>query len=322
MRMIIWLVLLPYFTHAQNVVTPKFPIVDIPTHSRAIAMGGIGIASSTGNQQLTGNLGKSVFTPNFHQASITYQPWLRSFFSDTKFMRVDYLQSVGESASLGFAIDYLDLGNLTLRDNNGASLSIHPNYQFNVGSSIGIRLSDQAGIGVGLHWLSARQFDRGYPTSANTVAGSLHFYQFASLSHPQQQIQWGIVVDHLTASKHEISSIGIGTAYQVQSENSDMWTIGLDIKRLIFQSQVPLQFSIGTEYVFSEELFIRGGFGWESPRSGARKLITMGAGYKGFVADQSFSLDVHYAVPIGMVTLSPLQHSYGLSLGINIGNFQ
>lgn len=322
MRMMIWLLLLPHLIFGQTMSVPKYSIVEIPTHSRALAMGGTGIANSMGNQQLTGNLGKTVFTPHFHQASVTYQPWLRSFFSDSKFMRVDYLKTVGASTTLGFAIDYLDLGNLTLRDNNGASLSIHPNYQFGVGSSVGIRLNDQAGIGVGLHWLSARQFDRGFPTNAHTMTGNLHYYQFASLRNPSQQIQWGIVVNQLTASRHAISTAGLGIAYQWQSENEDMWTFEMDMKRLIFQTKAPLQFSLGSEYVFSAQFFLRGGFGWESLRSGGRKMITMGAGYKGFVADQSFSLDVHYAVPIGMFTVSPLQHSYGLSLGINMGHFQ
>lgn len=322
MRMLFCWVLFPLLIQAQNPVTPSYSIVSIPKHSRSIAMGGTGIASSVGNQQLNGNLGKSVFTPHFHQASVSYQPWLRSFFTDTKLMRVDYMKTMGSSATIGFALDYLDLGNITLRDNNGADLSIHPNYQFNIGSSVGIRLSDQAGIGVGLHFLSARQFDRGFPSTTNTVAGNLHYYQFASLSNPQQQLQWGVVLNHLSASKHEISSIGIGCAYQVQSENSDLWTIGLDMKRMLFLSTAPIQLSLGSEYVFSEQFFIRGGFGWESIRAGGRKMITMGAGYKGFVADQSFSLDVHYLVPIGMVIVSPLQHSYGLSLGINIGNFQ
>ncbi len=322
MRMLLCWVLFPLLIQAQNITTPRFPIASIPTHSRAIAMGGTGIASSVGNQQLNSNLGKSVFTPHFHQSSISYQPWLRSFFTDTKLMRVDYLKTAGSSATLGFALDYLDLGNLTLRDNNGADISIHPNYQYSVGSSVGIRLSNQAGIGVGLQFLSARQFDRGFPTTANTVAGNLHYYQFATLGHPQQQLQWGIVLNHLTASKHEMSSVGIGAAYQVQSTSTDMWTIALDLKRMLFASKAPIQVSLGSEYVFSEQFFIRGGFGWESLRAGGRKMITMGAGYKGFVADQSFCLDVHYGVPIGIATVSPLTHSYGLSLGINMGNFQ
>ena len=74
--------------------------------------------------------------------------------------------------------------------------------------------------------------------------------------------------------------------------------------------------------MFAEQFFLRSGFAWESIRSGNRKMISMGAGYKGFFMDQSMYLDVHYLVPLGSVVLSPFEHGYGLTLGINIGNFQ
>lgn len=322
MRLLIFFMLLPHLIFGQPMSLPKYSIVEIPTHSRALAMGGSSIASATGNQQLSGNMGKSVFTPHLHQVSVNYLPWLRALFADTKFMRIDYLKTVGESATLGFDINYLDLGNLTLRDNNGASLSIHPHYQFTIGSKVGIRLSDQAGIGVGLHWLSAKAFDSGFPTTTHTVSSDLHYYQFARLGSPKQQIQWGVAINHLTAAINAISTVGVGLGYQSQFENTDQWTVGVDLKRPLFPSGSRLHVALGSEYVFAEQFFLRGGIGWESFRSGNRKLITTGVGYRGFVLDQSFSLDVHYVVPIGTVVLSPFQHNYGLSLGINIGNFQ
>jgi len=318
----IWLILLPHLLLGQPTSLPRYAIAELPSHSRAISMGGAGIASASGNQQLNGNIGKTVFTPHIHQATLTYLPWLRSLFNDTKFMRVDYLQTVGESATLGFDLNYLDLGNLTLRDNNGASLSIHPNYQFTVGSSVGIRTGDHSGIGLGLNWLSAKEFDSGFPTTANTVSGDLHFYHFIKLANPTQQIQWGIALNHLTASSNQMSTAGIGVAYQSQHENTDQWTLSLDMKRSLFERSSLLQFSLGSEYVFAEQFFLRSGFAWESIRSGNRKMISMGAGYKGFFMDQSMYLDVHYLVPLGSVVLSPFEHGYGLTLGINIGNFQ
>lgn len=322
MRLLIFFMLLPHLLLGQALSVPKYSIVEIPTHSRSIAMGGTGVASAVGNQQLNGNIGKSVFTPHLHQVSVSHLPWLRALFADTKFMRVDYLTTVGESSTLGFDINYLDLGNLTLRDNNGASLSIHPNYQFNVGSSVGVRLSDHAGIGVGLNWLSAKQFDSGFPTTAHTVSGDLHYYQFVQLGSPRKQLQWGIAFNNVTAATHQVSTTAVGIAYQSQQENNDQWMVGLDIRKSLYPWSQPIQFAVGSEYIFDEQFFLRGGFGWESVRSGHRRMITIGAGYKGFVADQSFSLDVHTIVPVRSATLSPFQHSYGLSLGINIGNFQ
>jgi len=68
---------------------------------------------------------------------------------------------------------------------------------------------------------------------------------------------------------------------------------------------------------------LRGGLSWEHADRGNRKFVSLGVGYKGFVNDQSWGLDVHYLVPYGPSgNLSPYQHGFGLTLVINIGNFE
>ncbi|HCL06730.1 MAG TPA: hypothetical protein DHW64_12560 [Chitinophagaceae bacterium] len=284
-------------------------------HSRGAAMGDAGIAAATGNQLLGYNVGKTVFTNYFHQASVTYLPWMRNLFQDTKFIRADYLSTIGESATIGAAINFLDMGNLTTRDDNGASLAIHRNTAFSVGGSVGVRLSANAGIGATLRLVGARGFESG-PVQRYGVNGDIQFYQ--SLG----KFSVGAVVNNLGKALWQNSEIGLGFAYGDRDEVKE-WMIGFDLRKSFSGSFATMRYSLGGEMGFSESFFIRTGVQLEGMQGGNRKSISLGAGYKGFVEDQSLSIDLHYLIPFGtQAAFAPMQNAYGLSLNLNLGNFQ
>lgn len=283
-------------------------------HSRGAAMGDAGIAAAKGNQLLGTNVGKTVFSSYFHQASFSYLPWMRSLFQDTKFIRADYLSTIGETATLGVSINYLDLGNLTTRDDNGASLAIYRNTAFGIGASTGVRLSEHAGIGTTLRFSGARDFTSG-PTQRYGVNADLHFYQsFGKFS-------LGAVLNHLGNAVWQTTEMGLGIAYSDYDDTKE-WTIGLDVKKPWKGSLVTTRYSLGGELGLQESFFIRTGVQLEGLLGGNRQWVALGAGYKGFVADQSWSIDLHYQIPFAAkAMIAPLQHAYGLSLNLSLGNY-
>lgn len=284
-------------------------------HSRGAAMGDVGIAAATGTQLLGYNVGKTVFTHHFHQASFTYLPWIRNLFQDTKFIRADYLTTMGASTTLGVAIDYLDMGNFTMRDDNGAGLAIYRNTAFSVGSSVGVRLSESAGIGATIRLAGVRGFESG-PVQRYGVNGDIQLYQ--SLG----KFSMGAVVNHLGNGLWQNSEMGLGFAYGDRDELKE-WMVGLDVRKTFTGSLNTMRYSLGGEMGFSESFFIRTGVQVEGIQSGNRKFISLGAGYKGFVEDQSLSIDLHYLIPFGTkAAFAPMQNAYGLSLNLNLGNFQ
>nr|WP_294991605.1 PorV/PorQ family protein [uncultured Sediminibacterium sp.] len=296
------------------------PIVgagQLMSHSRGAAMGDLGIAAAIGNQTLGYNTGKTVFTNHFHQASVTYLPYLRALYPDTKYIRADYLTTIGETATLGVAINYLDLGNLTTRDDNGASLAIYRNVLYNVGGSIGIRLSETAGIGTTLRFLGARHFDGGGPSNRYGVSGDVQCYQTLG------KFSLGAVVNRLGSDLWEAAEAGIGFAYQDHGGEQEMeWMVGLDIRKPLKGKLAAARYSLGAEIGFAESFFLRSGVSIEHWDYGNRKYVSLGAGYKGFVEDQSWGIDFHYQIPFGLRTaISPMQQAYGLTLYLNMGRF-
>lgn len=294
---------------------PLISTAQLAMHSRGAAMGDAGIAAASGNQLLGYNVGKTVFTHHFHQASFTYLPWMRHLFQDTKFIRADYLGTIGESTTLGIAIQYLDMGNFTMRDDNGASLAIYRNTAFCIGSSVGVRLSESAGIGATLRLAGARGFESG-PINRYGVSGDLQFYQ--SLG----KFSVGAVVNQLGSGLWQSSEMGLGFAYRDRDDAKE-WSVGFDMRKAFKVRWADIRYSIGGEVGFQESFFIRSGMQLEGINAGNRKSISIGAGYKGFVEDQSFSIDIHYLIPFGTkAAFAPMQHAYGLSLNLNLGNFQ
>lgn len=290
-------------------------IAQIAMHSRGAGMSDAGIAAATGNQLLGYNVGKTVFTNHFHQASVTYLPWMRNLFQDTKFIRADYLNTISESTTFGVAINYLDMGNLTTRDDNGASLAIYRNTAFSVGSSVGVRLSESAGIGATLRFVGARGFESG-PINRYGVSSDVQFYQ--SLG----KFSVGAVVNHLGNGLWQQGEMGLGFAYGDRDEAKE-WSVGFDMRKAFSSSFAAMRYSLGGEMGFSESFFIRTGMQLEGLKWGNRKSISLGAGYKGFVEDQSLSIDIHYVIPFGTkAVFAPMQQAFGFSLNLNLENFQ
>lgn len=295
---------------------PLCGIAQLTMHSRGAGMGDVGIAAASGHQQLSYNVGKSVFTNHLHQASVTYLPYLRALFNDTKFIRAEYLTTTGESTTLGVAINYHDLGNITTRDNYGASLAIYRNVRYNVGGSVGVRLNESSGIGATLRFLGARQFETGGPSNQYGVSGDVQYYQSIG------EFSLGAVINHLGNDIWQNSEMGLGFAYSDQDDVKE-WNIGIDIRKPLKSSFAATRYTVGAEIGFAESFFIRSGLSLEHRDYGNRKYFSLGAGYKGFVDDQSWGIDLHYLIPFGLQTAySPMQHLYGLTLSLNIGNFQ
>jgi hypothetical protein len=157
------------------------------------------------------------------------------------------------------------------------------------------------------------------------------------------------------------TNFGIGVSYtQPNSENTSSFTFALDANKLLVPtppemdnagtitagkdpnrsilnalfssfSDAPQGFkeelreirvNAGAEYAYEKSFLLRVGLSLENKTKGNRKFVGLGAGYKGLINDQSYSIDFHYLVPFGTISaISPFQNSWGFSLLFNIGGF-
>ena len=325
MRNLLLLFLLPVAVSSQQ-VTPTitvFPSLRIPSHSRGLSMGDAGIAGATDNQQLGYNPAKSAFAQNFHQTSVSYLPWLSSISDDSRFMCANYLATIGNSSSIGFAINYLDLGSIAIRDAGGATLGVYKSNDYHIATSYALQLGGNASLGVGLKFLGSRIFTTAVENRYG-FCGDVSYYQFINLGDVSKKLEWGAVVSNLGPKINLPANIGLGVSYtSLEEETRNSWQFSLDANKLLADALRAVRFSAGIEYGFADQFFLRSGVSLENKLYGNRKFISFGVGYKGLVNDQSWGVDLYYLVPFGtMAAVSPFQNAFGCSLKVNFGNFQ
>lgn len=322
MKLILFIVIIPVIAFSQSVpVINTFPSLTIGTHSRGWGMGNSGIAAATENQQLGFNAAKTAFAQNFHQASVSYLPWMRSISSDSRLLHADYLGPIGNTSALGFAINYLDLGNVSIRDDNGATLGVYHSNDFNIGTSYALQLGGNASLGVTMKFLGSRYYSTAVQNQYS-FCGDVGYYKYFGIGDGAK-LEFGAVVSNLGPSINLPASGAIGIAYTNHSQSGDQFSFSLDAARLLKDEWKGIRINAGAEYGFDEQFFLRGGISLENKLKGNRKFFSLGAGYKGFVSDQAYGIDLHYLVPFGVVAaVSPYQNAFGITLSLNIGNFQ
>lgn len=322
MKALIILFMLPLWVIAQNPVVTNFPSLAISGSGRGWSMGDNGIASSVSNQSQFYNIARSAYQQHFHAASVSYQPWLPGISNDARFMNASYLASVGSSSAFGFAINSLSLGSVALRNDYGATIGLYKSSEYNIAGSYALQLSSNHSLGVALRFIG-QDLQPGIAKSVYSFCGDIGYYGQIPFGSSSSLLQWGAVVRNLGPNINLPSTAGVGIAYQNTDQSGNQFTVSLDASRLLKEEWKALHVSAGAEYGFNEQFFLRGGVSLENKMKGNRKFFSFGAGYKGFVSDQSWGLDIHYLVPFGTATAaSPFQNAYGITLSLNLGSFQ
>ena len=322
MRKLLLICLFPISGFSQSI----FPSLGIPASARGLGMGDLGLASATENQQLGYNPAKTAFTNNYHQASISYLPWMTGVSSDTRFLNANYLANISSSSAMGLSLYYLRMGDLVIRDANGAILSDYQGSEYHLDGAYALQLGANASLGACFRVLGQNL----YGTIAKnnlSVAGDLSYYQFLELGDISQRLEWGIVVSNLGPKVNNNPlplQAGFGIGYSnTDATTNDRYVFSVDFRRLVNEDWKALRINVGGEYGYDSRFFLRGGVSLENPNKGDRKFFSLGIGYKGLVADQSWGFDLYYLVPFGVSTIvSPFQNAYGFTLSLSFGNFQ
>ncbi|MDB5231650.1 MAG: porV [Chitinophagaceae bacterium] len=331
-NVLILMLLLPCILFAQqpSPVMTAFPSLMIPASSRGLSMGDAGIASAENNQQLYYNVAKSAFILNKHQASVTYLPWMTGVSNDVRFINANYMVSASSTSSFGAAVSYLNLGSISVKDDNGATLSNYHASEYNIMGSYALKISERGSVGAAFRLLGENVFTT---TRKNkfSVSGDISYYGYAELGDATRKLEWGAVISNLgpkitleNVSTSFPANVGLGISFSnIDPETDNKYSLALDVNRLIKEDWKALRFSLGGEFGFADQFFLRGGVSFENQLRGNRKYFSLGAGYKGLVDDQSWGIDIHYLIPFGKsVSISPFQNSYGFTLHLSFGNFE
>jgi hypothetical protein len=148
-----------------------------------------------------------------------------------------------------------------------------------------------------------------------------------------------------TSKEYLPANFGLGVAYSLPMDADSKFHFGLDMNKLLapvpptdstgianyyeynvlksyFKSfnasnggMKAFQVSLGGEYSYKEEFFIRAGYFYEDKYHGGRNYITTGVGYK----YQTARINIAYVVPSGSgITKSPLSNTLRFGISVTI----
>ncbi len=106
-------------TSGANVISTAVPFLTITPDSRAGGMGDAGVASSPDVNAQHWNPAKYAFAGSKSGAGLSYTPWLRNLVEGINlgylagYLKLDHVRTISGS------LRYFDLGDVTVRDNNG-----------------------------------------------------------------------------------------------------------------------------------------------------------------------------------------------------------
>jgi hypothetical protein len=332
MKLLLPVLFLPVLLAAQLPTITAFPSLRIPYNSRGLGMGDNGIATAAENQQLYYNAAKTAFTQHFHRVSASYAPWMNAVSPDTRVMNINYAGNVSNNSALGTSLTYLDYGSMEVRDNSGATLASYKPREYSLGISYALQVGNTAGFAVVMRALGQNVYTD-MPRNLVSACGDICYYQYFDIGGENQRVLFGATLSNLgpkvliAGNTNKVglpTTAGIGLGYTSFDQTGNEFTIGLDVnKPVISKVWNDLRYSLGIEYGYQSSFYLRGGVSLENSESGNRKFFSLGTGYKGYVSDQGWAIDLHYLVPFGQkAAVSPYQNQAGVTLSVNIGSFQ
>ena len=345
----VWMVgTICFCTQAQDLKNQFNPVhtaimsLSIAPDARGGSMGDNGVATLPDVNSQYWNPSKYAFMSSKAGLSISYTPWLRKLVNDVAMTYAAGYYKLGSSdlSAISASLRYFSLGYVPLTDYGGKEyLSLNP-YEMAFDASYSMKLSESSSLAVTLRYIRSDMgadealwsgafnvsnigtkisFDGGttqqfLPAKLNLGMGLL--YPFDEYN----QIGFYLDVSKYLVPTHPIRRDDESDenfekrkeAYNAMSSLSAAWNSFSDAPGGANEELKEINLSLGMEYSYNSQFFVRGGYYYENPMKGNRQYFSVGAGFKMNV----FQLDAAYL--ISTVQNNPLDQTLRVSLSFDM----
>lgn len=346
----------------SNSIQTAMPFLQISPDARAGAMGDVGVATNPDIFSTHWNPSKMAFLAEPSSISLSYSPWLKNLVPDIDFAYLTAYRRLDERSTLAGSLRFFSLGNIQLTDANQQDLGTYNPNEFALDLSYSRRFGESFALGTTMRYISSNlsngQFYQGEqlrPASAFAVDVSAYFKKPVQMLGNNATWSLGMNISNIGTkvsyakggAKYFLpTNLKLGTAVIFDLENSDKFTLALDLNKLLVPtnpeydsngnivkgenpdrsvisaifgsfSDAPggvseeireINYSFGAEYLFNDQLALRTGYFYEHPTKGDRQFFTVGTGFNA----NKFSIDLAYI--LANQAKSPLANTLRFSL--------
>ena len=131
-----------------NTITTALPFMAITPDSRAGGMGDAGTALSPSSSSIYWNTSILSFSEKTSEVSLSYTPWLRQLTNDIHLSYLSAYYKINETHSVGGALRYFSLGEITFTDASGNVIRDDKPSEFELTGAYAFRLSNRFSVGI------------------------------------------------------------------------------------------------------------------------------------------------------------------------------
>lgn len=131
-----------------NTITTAVPFVAITPDSRAGGMGDAGTALSATCNSIYWNTSILSFSEDDAEIGVSYTPWLRQLTNDIHLSYVSGYYRMSDRHTIGGALRYFSLGEITFTDNEGSVIRDDKPSEFEVTGAYAFRTSSRTSFGL------------------------------------------------------------------------------------------------------------------------------------------------------------------------------
>ncbi|MEY3967930.1 MAG: hypothetical protein RL137_831 [Bacteroidota bacterium] len=233
-----------------NTITTSLPFMAITPDSRAGGMGDAGTALSANSTSVYWNTSLLSFAKEKSEVSLSYTPWLRQLTNDIHLSYLAGYKQLNKIHSIGGALRYFSLGEITFTDINGDVLRDDKPSEFELVGAYAFKLADRFSIGVNGKFaysnLTGGLTVAGVNTKPGVVgAADLSFSYFnddAKIGNTDGTYTFGMTINNIgnKVSYSELSrrdfipmNLKIGNSFLAEFDEYNKVTFSLDLQRLL-----------------------------------------------------------------------------------------
>jgi hypothetical protein len=230
-------------------------------------------------------------------------------------LEAGYVRKLGDKLSLALAARYI-YSKLASGTASNSLVSYKAGNAFGVDLSVFYNMKNEEGKGLALGATLTNLGSRVNYSNNSTAKEYLpaNFGIGAGYSLPvdeKSKFQFGLDLNKLLAPVPPRDSAGIANYYNYNVLKSYFKSFSADNGGI-----KAFQMSLGTEYSYQDEFFIRLGYFMEDQYHGDRNYLTTGLGYK---YEEMGMINIAYVVPSGSgITKSPLSNTFRFGITVNI----
>jgi len=233
-----------------NTITTALPFMAITPDSRAGGMGDAGTALSPTSTSVYWNTSMISFAKEKSELSLSYTPWLRQLTNDIHLSYLSFYYKVNRLHSIGGALRYFSLGEITFTDASGNVIRDDKPSEFEITGAYAFRLSDKFSIGLNGKFaysnLTGGLTVGGVNTKAGIVGGTdlsfTYYNEDANIGKTKGSYTFATTINNIgnKVAYSELSkrdfipmNLKIGNAYKADFDKYNSVTFALDLQKLL-----------------------------------------------------------------------------------------